>query len=83
MIETVSDTPEGQHSTDCRNYQELPSAHALVIKGCQPCSSNDAGPRLTSMRIMGGKVIRTLTTVTPREMYGPRSGKDLESMLLL
>jgi len=36
-----------------------------------------------SMRIIGGKVMITLITVIPIEMYGPNSGSDLERISLL
>lgn len=39
--------------------------------------------RRTSMSTMGGKVIRTLTTVMPSDTYAAMDGRDLESMLLL
>jgi hypothetical protein len=30
MVETVPNTQQGHHSPDCRNRQQLPSAHALA-----------------------------------------------------
>lgn len=83
LVETVSNTQQGYHSTESRNYQQLLSAHALAEEKDVNLLSEYARLRLTSMRMMGGKVIRTLTTVTPKDMYGPRSGKDLASILLL
>lgn len=35
------------------------------------------------MRMIGGKVIRTLTIVIPRDTYGAKSGSDFERMSLL
>jgi hypothetical protein len=34
LIETISDTQEGHRSADCRDRQELPSAHALAKEKC-------------------------------------------------